>query len=202
MAEARIGRVLVASLHQAIADVLPQRLEFYENWLNSHGLREGTIGLAPLLAVISFLRTEGRPYDQVVARAGEYAADWSLASMSPLRRKLILMLPMWFRTRAALGVARGLVRESYSASKAMTKVRKSRATVDLQGSLFCSVRETAPAPLCGFYAAIVERVLKLFQVPAEAQSTRCRAMGTAGCEITLSLYGTRPDETAGRPPLS
>ena len=31
--DARIGRVLVASLHQAIADVLPDRLEFYENWL-------------------------------------------------------------------------------------------------------------------------------------------------------------------------
>lgn len=202
MAEARIGRVIVASLHQAIADVLPQRLEFYENWLNSHGLREGTIGLAPLLAVISFLRTEGRAYEQVVARAGEYAADWSLASMSPLRRKLILMLPMWFRARAALGVARALVRDSYSASKAVTRVRKRTATVDLQGSLFCSVRETVPAPLCGFYAAIVERVLKLFQVPAEARPARCRAAGAQGCELTLNLYGTPPNETAGPAPLS
>ena len=61
MSEARIGRVLVASLHQAIADLLPTRLEFYENWLNVAGLREGTIGLAPLTAVLSFLRTEGTP---------------------------------------------------------------------------------------------------------------------------------------------
>ena len=59
MSEPRIGRVLVASLHQAIADLLPKRLEFYENWLNVSGLREGTIGLAPLSAVLSFLRTEG-----------------------------------------------------------------------------------------------------------------------------------------------
>ena len=59
MSEPRIGRVLVASLHQAIADLLPTRLEFYENWLNVNGLREGTIGLAPLSAVLSFLRTEG-----------------------------------------------------------------------------------------------------------------------------------------------
>ena len=55
MSEPRIGRVLVASLHQAIADLLPTRLEFYENWLNVSGLREGTIGLAPLSAVLSFL---------------------------------------------------------------------------------------------------------------------------------------------------
>jgi hypothetical protein len=41
--DARIGRVLVASLHQSIGDVLPDRLEFYENWLTVPGLREGTI---------------------------------------------------------------------------------------------------------------------------------------------------------------
>src|SRR5438132_8220388 len=35
MRDARVGRVLVASLHQAIADIIPTRLTFYENWLNS-----------------------------------------------------------------------------------------------------------------------------------------------------------------------
>lgn len=189
MAEARIGRVIVASLHQAIADVIPQRLEFYENWLNSHGLREGTIGLAPLLAVISFLRTEGRVYNQVVTRAGEYAADWSLASMPPLKRKMIMWLPLWFRSRAALSVASAVVRESYSGSKASSKVRKGTATVDLRGSLFCTVRENTPAPLCGFYAAVIERVLKLFQVPADASCSRCRAVGNPGCEVTVALGG-------------
>jgi len=195
MTEARIGRVIVASLHQAIADVLPQRLEFYENWLNSHGLREGTIGLAPLLAVISFLRTERRAYEQVVARAGEYAADWSIASMSPFKRRLILWLPAWFRSRVALGVAGKLVKDAYSGSKAVSKVRKGVATVDLQGSLFCTVRENAPSPLCGFYAAIVERVLKLFQVPAQASCARCRAVGHPGCELSVSLSSSR-EETA------
>ena len=62
MGESRIGRILVASLHQAIADLLPTRLEFYENWLNSSGLREGTIGLAAISAVLGFLRTEGEAY--------------------------------------------------------------------------------------------------------------------------------------------
>ena len=190
MNEARIGRVIVASLHQAIADVIPQRLEFYENWLNSNGLREGTIGLAPLLAVISFLRTEGRAYQQVMSRAGEYAADWSMASMSPVKRRFILWLPLWFRSRSALSVARGLVRESYSGSKATARVKKNIATVDLRGSLFCTVRETAPAPLCGYYAAMIERVLKLFQVPAAASATRCRAAGHPACEVTVGLKGS------------
>ena len=81
MSEPRIGRVLVASLHQAIADLLPTRLEFYENWLNISGLREGTIGLAPLSAVLSFLRTEGDAYELITSRAGEYAAEWTAAQL-------------------------------------------------------------------------------------------------------------------------
>ena len=75
MRDTRIGRVLAASLHQAIVDILPARLEFYENWLSSAGFRKGTIGLAPIQAVLSFLRREGDAYALVVARAGEYAAE-------------------------------------------------------------------------------------------------------------------------------
>ena len=188
MAEARIGRVIVASLHQAIVDVLPQRLPFYENWLNSNGLREGTIGLAPLLAVISFLRTEGGGiYSEIMARAGEYAADWSVSGMSPARRRFILAMPGWIRARMALAVARGLVKDAYSGSKAASRVRKQVALVDVQGSIFCNVRETAMSPLCGYYAAVIERVLKLFQVPAEALCSHCRALGDPACEITVAL---------------
>ena len=106
MSEPRIGRVLVASLHQAITDVLPNRLEFYENWLSVAGLREGTIGLAPLFAVLSFLRTEGTAYAEITARAGEYAAEWTVGDLSPLERRFIRALPASLRTRAALRTAR------------------------------------------------------------------------------------------------
>ena len=88
MKEATIGRVLVASLHQGIADILPTRLGFYENWLNAEGLREGTIGLAPLYAVLSFLRQEGEAYNIITTRAGEYAAEWTVQSLPPPRRAL------------------------------------------------------------------------------------------------------------------
>ena len=101
MTEPRIGRVLVASLHQAIADVLPMRLEFYENWLNTSGLREGTIGLAPLSAVLGFLRTEGEAYPLITARAGQYAADWTVDNLSGFERRVIRALPPALRARAA-----------------------------------------------------------------------------------------------------
>src|SRR5688572_7940841 len=87
MNDAGVGRLLVASLHQGIADLLPTRLEFYEAWLNPTGLREGKIGLAPLAAVLSFLRQEGEPYRLIAARAGEYSAEWLVASLPPLERR-------------------------------------------------------------------------------------------------------------------
>src|ERR1700745_4294589 len=102
MSEAGIGRVLVASLYQAIGDLLPTRLSFYENWLNSEGLREGTIGLAPLYAVLSFLRQEGDAYQMITSRAGEYAAEWTVQSMSPFQRAVIRTAPRWIRDRLLL----------------------------------------------------------------------------------------------------
>src|SRR5512144_1203515 len=113
MSEPRIGRVLVASLHQAIADLLPTRLEFYENWLNSSGLREGTIGLAPLSAVLSFLRTEGEPYALITARAGECAAEWTVKNLPAIELRVVRALPASLRARAALRTARDLVRSTY-----------------------------------------------------------------------------------------
>jgi hypothetical protein len=137
MSEPRIGRVLVASLHQGIADLLPTRLEFYENWLNVAGLRDGTIGLAPLSAVLSFLRTGGEPYNLITARAGEYAADWTVSTLPAFERRLIRALPAPLRARAALRTARGLVRATYPGSRAIIRLKRGVATVDLRGSLFC-----------------------------------------------------------------
>src|ERR1700757_843303 len=113
MREAGIGRVLVASLHQAIADILPTRLAFYENWLHAKGLREGTIGLAPLYAVLSFLRQEGDPYRLITTRAGEYAAEWTVQSMPPIRRSLLRAMPEGLRRRLVLRLASRIVRNTY-----------------------------------------------------------------------------------------
>jgi bacteriochlorophyll 4-vinyl reductase len=190
MSEPRIGRLLVASLHQAIAELLPDRLEFYENWLSVSGLREGTIGLAPLLAVLSFLRGEGEIYTQIVARAGEYAADWTVGSIPALERKLLTTLPLRLRARAALRTARGLIRTTYPGSRAIVRLRKDRASVDLRGSLFCEVRETSVQPLCGFYAATISRVLRHFAVPGETRVETCRAAG--GGQGCLMLVVVRP----------
>jgi hypothetical protein len=197
MSEPRIGRVLVASLHQAIADVLPNRLEFYENWLSVSGLREGTIGLAPLFAVLSFLRTEGTAYEHITARAGEYAAEWTVNDLASLERRFIRALPAALRTRAALRTASALVRETYPGSRAIIRLKRGTASIDLRGSLFCEVRETSILPLCGFYASAIARVLQQFALRADARVTECRAAGgRKGCLLSVVVSSVTADEPA------
>jgi hypothetical protein len=197
MSEPRIGRVLVASLHQAIADILPTRLEFYENWLNVSGLREGTIGLAPLSAVLSFLRTEGAAYDLITVRAGEYAADWTVKGFTPFERRVIRALPAALRARAALRASRALVRSTYPGSRAIAKLKRGTASVDLRGSLFCEVREASVIPLCGFYASAITRVFHLFAIRADTRVCECRAAGTRkGCLLSVVVSGALDESAA------
>src|SRR4051794_5278555 len=187
MREAGIRRVLVASLHQGIAHILPTRLAFYENWLNAEGLREGTIGLAPLFAVLSFLRQEGDAYRMITTRAGEYAADWTVQSMPPIRRTMIKAAPVWLRSRLLLRLARELVRETYQGSRAIAGFRKGAAKIDVRASVFCSVREPVDHPLCGFYAAAVTRLMALFDVGARTEVIACRGTGEPSCLLKVAI---------------
>jgi bacteriochlorophyll 4-vinyl reductase len=192
MREAGIGRVLVASLHQGIADILPMRLAFYENWLNAEGLREGTIGLAPLYAVLSFLRQEGEAYRQITTRAGEYAAEWTVQSMPPARRTMLKAAPAWLRRRILLRLARRLVRDSYTGSRAKSRIRRGTASIDLRASVFCSVREPVPHPLCGFYAAAFTRLLALFDIGARTEVVACRGTGEPTCVLKVAMANGQP----------
>lgn len=196
MKDAAIGRVLVASLHQAIADLLPTRLEFYENWLNRWHLREGRLGLAPLVAVISFLRKEGDSYFLITARAGEHAADWTFDSLPGYRQRLYTACPLPVRQKLAVMLARQLIRRTYTGTRAIVRLRRGAGEIDLRGSLFCTVREPGAQPLCHFYAAAVTRLLGRLDLDGEAHVARCRAVGDAGCVLSLALKGQRLKEEA------
>jgi bacteriochlorophyll 4-vinyl reductase len=191
MSEAGIGRVLVASLHQGIADILPTRLSFYENWLNAEGLREGTIGLAPLYAVLSFLRQEGDAYEMITTRAGEYAAEWTVQSMPSVQRAFLRAAPAWLRSRWLMRLARQLVRETYHGSRAISRLRRGTAKVDVRASIFCTVREPAAHPLCGFYAAAFTRLLVMFDIGASTSVVACRGTGESSCILQVAIENPR-----------
>ncbi len=199
MRDAGIGRLLVASLHQAIADQLPDRLEFYENWLRPEGLWHGTIGPAPLAAVLSFLRQEGAAYHAVVQRAGSYAAEWSLSARWRLPRVLLRWLPARCRSRLALRAARRLVRQCHPGSRAVIRVRRNTATLTIRGSVFCSVRDRSPVPLCGFYAEALSQLLGAYGIEGAGVAGVCRAMGDPSCVISI---GAAPEASSGPGPAA
>ena len=197
MVDAGIGRLLVASLHQGIADVAPARLPFYENWLTPPGLRDGKFGLAPLHAVLSFLRLEGQvTYEQIMTRAGSYTADWGYAELSAFERTTVRSLPPLLRARAALYLSRRLVRDTFKGSRARTRLRKGSGTIDIRASIFCEVRETAHWPMCVFYSAAVERFLRRFELDAIVDVMQCRASGGSGCTLTVSIRGQLVEQPA------
>jgi hypothetical protein len=195
MTEARIGRLVPACLHQAIQDALPLRLDFYEHWLHSEGLHNGSIGLAPMTAVLGFLRKEGAGYNQVVERAGALAAEWTVASMSPFQKRMVAALPRPLRVRAVLRIACEIVRDVSSSSQAKRRLRRGHAYIDVESSFFCSVRDKQPAPLCNFYAAATAEALRAFGVSARGRAERCRAVDGATCSMAIDL-GNRPDAQA------
>lgn len=186
MNETGIGRLLIASLHQGISDLLPTRLEFYEAWLNPSGLRDGRIGLAPLAAVLSFLRLEGDPYRLIAARAGEYTAEWTVADLPAFHRALIRAAPAGLRAYLVMRVARKMIRATYTGSRARIRWRRGRGAVDIRGSIFCEVRGRSEQPLCEFYASAMRRLMYLFNLDVEIGTEQCRATGAPQCLMSIA----------------
>lgn len=183
------------ALHQAIAEALPLRLEFYESYLDPRRLRTGNLGLASFGAALSFLRRDGGAYAVVVRESGRLAADWTWETLPRYRRASWRRLPASWRARAVLRVARRLVADTVDSSRATSRVTRGVGRLVIEGSGFCDTRAVAAEPLCGFYAAAIERWCEHLSLVGRARAEECRVLGAAACVIVLRLAAT-PDEHA------
>ncbi len=201
MREPRIGRLVIAALHQAIAEALPLRLEFYENWLKPLGLlKEGKhIGPAPFSAALSFLRREDVGlYESITGRAGVLAADWRADFLRWSGRRWARVLPEWWRSRSALRAMRRISRAAYPNTRVRCRVRKREARVEITRSAFCQVREPVDRPLCAFYAGVVRRLMAAYGLAATVRLERCLATGGKVCVLIVTWQpGDTFGETAG-----
>lgn len=194
MSDPRIGRLLIASLHQGILEGAPTRVEFYEHWLSPTGLREGRMGVSALVAALSFLRREGEPtYHQIMTRAGYAAADWTFLERSPMRRRMSSWMPLRWRVGTALSEARRLVRLTFDDSRLRARRARGGAALRLRESIFCATRDVSEDALCVYYAAAVERLLALYYIDAEVHIAGCKSGGHPHCELNVAVRGARPD---------
>jgi hypothetical protein len=196
MTDAHVGRLLAAAVHQAITDELPTRIDFYEHWLRGERLRDGGVGLAPMTAVLGFLRAEGEPYHRVMTRAGQFAADWTRDAMPSFRRRTLLALPRWWRSRAVLKVAARAIRDGYAPSRVAVRVRRGQARVEVKQSLFCRAREAQSAPQCDFHTALIHGLLVSFNLPSSFTIESCAGQGDGSCVVTFDLTVAAPVEVA------
>lgn len=192
MVDAGIGRLLISSLHQGIADISPNRLEFYEGWLSPAGMHEGRIGLAPLGAVLSFLHREESPAnDQIMARAGCYAADWTFEDLSAARRWMIRRLPTNIRARVALSLGKTLVFATVRASKVKTHFKGTTAAIDINSALFDQLRDPATIPMRAYYASAMDRLLAHCAIDAEVSVNNDQP---GAWSLAITVRGARPLE--------
>jgi hypothetical protein len=173
--EIRLGRVLVMTLHQAIGEELPTRADFYEHWLGPDRWRDHAMGLAPMAAVLGFLRTEGAAYGRVMARAGQLAGEWAWEAHPAWRRRWIVRLPKAWRSRVIATWISHLVVETCPASKATVKVLRGECTIDISGSVFCGSRDVPAEPLCGFYASMAQALFGCAQLISTGRMETCCA---------------------------
>ena len=194
MVDAGIGRLLISSLHQGIADVSPNRLDFYENWLSPSGMRNGRIGLAPLGAVLSFLHREDPPSnDQIASRAGVCAADWTYQELSGVRRWYIHRLPLRLRARAVLGLGKRLVLATVRQSTVKNRMTGFTAVVEIQSELCKQLRDPATVPMRGFYTSALQRLFAHCHVDA---TVRLAAERPGGMSVSISVNGSLPPGAA------
>lgn len=185
MNDARIGRVLAAALHESLTVRLPSRVEFYEHYLQTSRLRSASIGMAPFLAALSFLRQEGDIYHQIVDDAGRQAAAWLYEGASAWRRRAWRILPRAGRLRVALRLVRRLASLATPLTHCRVSVRRKQGRLHIEESPFCQVRTTVEAPLCGFYSAALTRFCELLEIETCVAHEACHAMGAPACEITV-----------------
>ena len=118
------------------------------------------------------------------------------AEAQPAQRTLLKAFPVWLRRRFLLRLGRRLVRNSYTGSRAVARLRRGTARIDLRASVFCSVREPVPHALCGFYAAAFTRLLALFDIGARTEVVSCRCTGKPTCVLKVAMSNGQPAEAA------
>ncbi len=185
-----VGRVLLASLHQAVGEVLPARLEFYEPWLQPPDHPDEALRSASFGTMLSALQHEDDSQN-VIARAGQYAAIRSFEKLTALRRAYLRILPRRIRARMAVGLIVRILPTLYPEARIDVTRRGGAIFIGIEASPFCTPIKTAERPSCHFYSNTVTTFLQLFRLSPAVRVSRCRASGTPSCLVTVLPHQPR-----------
>lgn len=128
----------------------------------------------------------------VLAAAGRLTADYLLAARIPRRAQTLLrVLPprpaAWLLTPAIAAHA-----WTFAGAGAVTARAGSPTVFEISDNPLCA-GERATEPLCGWHAAVFERLYQALVSPAaRARETACGACGDAVCRVEIGWRGNSP----------
>ena len=181
-----VGRLLVASLHQGDCGPAAHAARVLRGVAQSRRpARRPASAWRRLPPCSASCGRKAKPYRLVTARAGEYAAEWTVVDLPSFRRSIIRAMPTGLRMRLVMRLARTMIRRTYRGSRGVVRWRRDRGAVDIRGSIFCEVRDPVEQPLCEYYAAAIRRAMGLFEVDVDVETEQCRATGAGQCLMVV-----------------
>ena len=157
-------------------------------WLVAAGLlvagdRFGSLASVLALAVVAAYGERGHITlrDDLTVSISLLPAIFAAVLFGPLAAMVVFGASGVFLPFPVLG------RVSYTGSRAVPRIRRGTASIDLRASVFCSVREPVAVPLCGFYAAAFTRLMTSFDIGARTEVVSCRAAGEPSCVLRVNI---------------
>lgn len=182
--EVLVERKFVASLHRALEEVAPERLEVFEKWFNPAD-RRPQFHIAPVIGAVGYLRKTPELYRKVMEKAGRYASQWSCLDLPQLRRKMIQSRLPFGRDRLLRHLLRFGLRSIHRDGALETARNGDHLVVTVANSLFC--RTGGPGgdePACLYYAALFAGLLDCTQEKTSSFiESACRGLGDAACQF-------------------
>lgn len=173
----------MASVHKALEDLAPEKVEVFEGWFDPRD-RSPRIHIAPVLGAISYLRRDADLYCRIMERAGRYASQWGYLDRSVFERKLLKTLPLSLRGGLAGYILRSGLARVHRDGRLRVLKDPTRLLVEVDNSLFCRMGGPAEAPICAYYAALFAGLLDRTALarPPVVES-ECRAQGARYCRF-------------------
>ncbi len=177
-----VERKFVASLHKALEELAPERLEIFEKWFDPAD-RRPQFHIASIIGAVGYLRRSPELYHKVMEKAGHYASQWSCLDLPENKRKILFRLPFGRDRRVKHLLQKGL-RSIHRDGQLETARDGDKLVVTLSNSLFCRTELIGNEPTCEYYSAFFAGLLACIHENCSSMTeSACRGQGDSSCRF-------------------
>lgn len=177
-----VERKFVASLHKALEELAPERLEIFEKWFDPAD-RRAQFHIASVIGAIGYLRRSPDLYHKVMEMAGRYASQWSCLDLPQIKRKIRFRLPFG-RDRLVKHLLQSGLKSIHRDAELETARDGDKLVVTVSNSLFCRTELNGGEPTCEYYSALFAGLLACTHEKCSSiTESACRSRGDSCCRF-------------------